>query len=322
MRGYALAGAGMWVHAAWAAHLVALGAMPNLAATGVVVIDTRPVAVCVRQSQAGARCLPPREFLGPHGRLAAWRNIRWLLGTAGLSGSETAVVVGDHWTRENFVAGILYLAGQRRVEVVYRPFTAWIAAHPKAVGAGSAHGMFREPVYVAWPRTRLIVLRHELARIVRLGSRSYLMDGRPLAEYWGRQIVGLRGGHIPGAQSFPMANLRQALAARAVQLPPVRSIIAYDTDPYQSIAYFAFLRVLGLPARVFPGGWLSWSYHTHLPVDDATYPTGDRGAYRTPAVASPGDGGPLGSEMVAVWVAVLITASIVGAVTFTLTRRR
>ncbi|HUW98289.1 MAG TPA: rhodanese-like domain-containing protein [Acidiferrobacter sp.] len=314
---HALTGAAILAHAGLASHLLAITAIPRSMVAGAVVVDTRPVAVCVHRSFTGSRCLAPREFLGPHGRLVNMRDIRWLLGTAGLSGAETVVVVGDHMTRENFVAGILYLAGQRRVEVAYQSFTPWLAAQPEAATAGSAHGMLRQPIYTAWPRTRLIVLRGELARLLKAGSRSYLLDGRPLSQYWGRQIRGLRGGHIPGAQPFPMGNLRRALGAGDVQLPPVGSAIAYAQDPYRSIAYFAFLRILGLPVHVFPGGWVDWSTHTNLPVDSETYPTYSNGQNHRPAVTHPTAADRVDSED----VIALIAALIVAVFLFRLTRR-
>jgi len=315
---HALTGAVALARVGLASHLAAIGTIPDPLVAGAVVVDTRPVATCTHQSLAGARCLPPREFLGPHGRLVNMRDIRWLLGTAGLSGSETVVVVGDHMTSENFVAGVLYLAGQKRIEVAYRSVTPWLAAHPKAASAGSAHGMFRQPVYAAWPRTRLMVLRRELARILRHGPRPYLLDGRDLAQYWGRAIRGLRGGHIPNAQPFPVEDLRRALAAGTVQLPPVGSAIAYAEDPYRSISYFALLRIVGLPVRVFPGGWIDWSYHTNLPVDSETYPTRDTGDDRSPAVISEAHSRRIDWEMAVALIAVLI----VSAFTFRLTRRR
>ncbi|MGA7801817.1 MAG: hypothetical protein WCC36_13505, partial [Gammaproteobacteria bacterium] len=57
-----------------------------------IVLDTRAVARCEARSVAGAHCLPPSALLGPHGRLPAFRQLVWVLGTAGLSGRGTVVV--------------------------------------------------------------------------------------------------------------------------------------------------------------------------------------------------------------------------------------
>ncbi|MDP2811126.1 MAG: hypothetical protein Q8O34_13345, partial [Rhodocyclaceae bacterium] len=89
--------------------------VPKVEASGAVVIDSRPLADCKRASLSGARCLPAEDFLGPQRRLPSERDILWLLGTAGLAGSETVLVVGQDATARDFVAGLLYLAGQKSV---------------------------------------------------------------------------------------------------------------------------------------------------------------------------------------------------------------
>ncbi|MDA8094202.1 MAG: hypothetical protein M0T84_09890 [Betaproteobacteria bacterium] len=243
-----------------------------------VVLDTRPLAACASRSLPGARCLPPREFMGPHHRLASFRDILWVLGASGLSGQESVVVAGDDPVRRDFVAGVLYLAGQSRVAVLTAPLTPLIAQGPAA--PGTTRGMFRNPVYQGRPRAGLIVLRGELARALRGAHPPYLLDGRSLASYWGRRIRAARGGHLPGAQPLPMPALRLAVVAGAVQLPPVASAVAYANDAYDSIAYFTLLRAgSGFAARVYPGGWMDWADHTGLPVDSETF---DRGPLQTP----------------------------------------
>ncbi len=236
-----------------------------------VVIDTRPLAACTARSLPGARCLSPHEFLGPHGRLASFRDIVWVLGAAGLSGRETVLVAGDDPVRRDFVAGILYLAGQSRVAVLALPLTP-LLTHGSS-GPGTPRGMFRNPVYQGQPRARLIVLRGELAHALHSSRPPYLLDGRSRASYWGRRIRALRGGHLPGAQPLPMTALRLEVARHDVDLPAVASAVAYANNAYDSIAYFTLLRAgAGFDARVFPGGWEDWAYHTNLPVDAETYP--------------------------------------------------
>ncbi|MDE2089682.1 MAG: hypothetical protein KGJ12_06655 [Gammaproteobacteria bacterium] len=241
-------------------------------AKGAVVIDARRLAACAERSLAGARCLPPRDFLGPHDRLASFRDVVWVLGAAGLSGKETALVAGDDPTRRDFVAGILYLAGQARVAVLTPPLSPLVAAGKRPTAPGTPKGMFRNPIYQGWPRARLIVLREELARALRGKHAPYLLDGRSLRSYWGERIRGWRGGHLPGAQPFPMTALRLAVARGEVQLPGVTSAVAYADNPYDSIAYFTLLRAgAHFNARVYAGGWQDWAYHTTLPVDAGAY---------------------------------------------------
>lgn len=237
-----------------------------------VVIDTRPRATCTQDSLATARCLPPAVFFGPHHRLASFRDIVWVLGAAGLSGKETVLVAGDNPTRRDVVAGILYLAGQAQVAVLTPPLSPLIATGKWPTAPGTPQGMFRNPVYQAWPRAHLIVLRDELARELRGRRPPYLLDGRSLRSYWGRRIRGWRGGHLPGAQPLPMPTLRLAIAQHDVRLPGVTSAVSYADNPYDSLAYFTLLRAgAHFNARIYIGGWQDWANHTGLPVDAETY---------------------------------------------------
>ncbi len=240
-------------HGAAPPALVARSRLPwPLPAHGVVV-DTRRRGACARQSVAGGLCLNPRMLMTARGRLASWRNVRWLLGALKLSGDETAIVTGDRARREDFVAGMLYIAGQKRVEVVTDPLTAWLARHPGARGAGTTRGVFREAIYTAWPRTRLVVLRQELAARPRAGGGGYLLvDGRSRERY-------RKPGHIPGARSLPMADVGRDRAAVHGLIATRRPVVAYGAGPYGSMAYFARLRMLAVPAHVFTGGWRDWA---------------------------------------------------------------
>lgn len=126
----------------------------------VAVIDTRPLADCRRASLPGARCLPAEDFLGPQRRLPSERDILWLLGTAGLAGSETALVVGRDATESDFVGGLLYLAGQKSVRILTGP----LPRLANGAGGGRERGMVRSVVWTAPMRDRLWVLGAEILR--------------------------------------------------------------------------------------------------------------------------------------------------------------
>lgn len=248
---------------------------------GAVVVDTRPLATCREKSLAGARCLPAADFLGPHKRLPSARDILWLLGTAGLSGDEQVLVVGQDAVARDFVAGLLHVAGQRSVRVLAEP-VARVLEQGAAAGPGRERGMIRETVFAAPMRDGLLVLRDELRA---LRPQPMLRDGRTEGEYWGETVRAARGGHLPGAVSLPAQQLR------AAQKPvlPEGSPVAYAHDAYEGLAYLTLL-VAGhkVPARLYAEGWAEWAADGALPADSVSYP--ERALSATEKSQSPQDG--------------------------------
>jgi rhodanese-related sulfurtransferase len=82
-----------------------------------------------------------------------------------------------------------------------------------------------------------------------------LVDVRPAAEF--------AAGHIDGAQSIPLAELRQRLD----ELPSDREIVAYCRGPFCAYAHEAVrtLRAQGRDARRLEEGWPEW----HLATEEA-----------------------------------------------------
>lgn len=80
-----------------------------------VVVDARPGVECLKATIPGALCLSLDNVLNVKGRLANIRDIRWLLGSFGLSGNEYVVIFADEAVRRDGMAAILYLAGQAHV---------------------------------------------------------------------------------------------------------------------------------------------------------------------------------------------------------------
>lgn len=240
-----------------------------------VVVDTRALADCRVRSLAGARCLPADDLLGPQRRLASTRDLLWLLGTMGLSGRETVIVVGQDAVSRDFVAGLLYVAGQRRVRILAEP-VARLLGTGAAAAPGRERGMVRETVFEAPMRDGLWVLRDELRDALRLaGPAPTLLDGRAEGEYWGETARASRTGHLPGAISLPAVRLRAALEAGPERRPvlPQGPAVAYAHDAFEGLAYLSLLTAgHGVAARVYPEGWAEWAADGALPADAAGYP--------------------------------------------------
>jgi len=236
---------------------------------GAVLVDTRPLAACREKSLAGARCLPAADFLGPHNRLPSARDLLWLLGAAGLSGDEQVLVVGQDAVARDFVAGLLHVAGQRRVRVLTEPVGRLLEQGADA-GPGRERGMIREAVYAVPMRDELLLLRDELRDELRaMRPLPPLLDGRGENEYWGETARAVRSGHLPGAISLPAVQLRGA------QNPvlPEGSPVAYAHDALEGFAYLTLLRAgHGVAAKLYAEGWAEWAADGALPADAVAIP--------------------------------------------------
>jgi rhodanese-related sulfurtransferase len=91
------------------------------------------------------------------------------------------------------------------------------------------------------------VTREELARRLQDGD-LVVLDVRPATEY--------AAGHLPGAVSIPVGELRRRLA----ELPADREIVAYCRGPYCAFAHEAvgLLREEGYAARRLEDGLPEW----------------------------------------------------------------
>jgi rhodanese-related sulfurtransferase len=92
------------------------------------------------------------------------------------------------------------------------------------------------------------VTREELARRLQNGEDLVVLDVRPAAEY--------AAGHLPGAVSIPVGELRRRLA----ELPADREVVAYCRGPYCAFAHEAvgLLRDEGFAARRLEDGLPEW----------------------------------------------------------------
>lgn len=245
-----------------------LGFIDQLPAdSGWRMLDTRPLAQCEKRTVRSARCITTTDLLGHSGRLPSPRDIAWLLGTLGLDGSETVVVAGRPGMARDFVAGLLYLAGQKQVLLLRPPLGRLMGTTAVPLAAGQRRSMSRERHYVARPRDQLIVLRSELQRRLARQETLRLLDVRSQAEYWGEQIRGWRGGHIPGAEFVASLDSQPLRATRAGS-----GTVIYGHGPLESIAAFARLQAQwDAPVQVLVDGWRAWAADGSLPVDAETY---------------------------------------------------
>jgi thiosulfate/3-mercaptopyruvate sulfurtransferase len=107
-------------------------------------------------------------------------------------------------------------------------------------------------------------------------STLVIVDVRPLAAYNGWRVNGEpRGGHIPGAISFPGDWLRsfdEVELRRALQASGItgggRDLVLYGYDVEMAAALATKLNTLGeRDVRLVDGDWHAWSARMELPVE-------------------------------------------------------
>jgi rhodanese-related sulfurtransferase/DNA-binding transcriptional ArsR family regulator len=93
------------------------------------------------------------------------------------------------------------------------------------------------------------ITRQELARRLEEGDELVVLDVRPTEEH--------AAGHLPGAVSIPLAELRERLR----ELPGDREIVAYCRGPFCAFAHeaIAVLTDAGLTARRLEDGLPEWA---------------------------------------------------------------
>jgi thiosulfate/3-mercaptopyruvate sulfurtransferase len=232
-----------------------------------VLLDSRSSKQCLARSLPGARCLSIEDILSPGGQLPSLRDISWLLGTHALRGDETVIVAGNPGLQRNFMAGLLYLAGQHKVYILSPPLGRVLASGKWEIATGRAKAMSRQTIYTAAPRDKQIILRDELWQLILTDKTVRVLDGRSEDEYWGQLIRGFRGGHIPGAELFGKQNNQTSISVKT----GVETIF-YAHDPLETIGKFVKIQSRNTnPIRVFIDGWRTWAINNSLPVDAESF---------------------------------------------------
>lgn len=132
-----------------------------------VLIDARPLDICLSSSVSGARCLSANTFQSKMGELASFRDIVWALGTAHLSASDEILIFADAPRQRDAIAGILFLSGHQ--QIWYWPGTTKQLQRLLGGAPGQGRGLTRSKIYAARMRDHLIVLDDELEALHKAG---------------------------------------------------------------------------------------------------------------------------------------------------------
>lgn len=229
--------------------------------TETFILDVRSEADCEKANLKGASCLATSRVLGPNRRLPNVSGLLWLLGTVGLAGDEHVVIIGDSDKDKAFMAGLLYLAGQKKITVVTSRLSD---LNSVSMAPGAARSRTRQKVFEAPMRDDNIILRNELSMAIAANQPLTIIDMRSEAEYWGQKLRAARGGHIPGAILHSPGDV-PAKGSRA---------IIYGHDTVDGLVALARLVSQGGSVRVLMDGWAGWAADGALPVDALTFAGG------------------------------------------------
>lgn len=125
-----------------------------------VLIDVREQQACINDGVKQALCLPASIFESGSGELPSFYHINWLLGTAGLNGSETLVVFSDKEFDRYLVSGILHLAGQHQTLIWSEEVKQ--LQQQFGIGSGRLRGNTRVGVFTAPLRDDLMITSSQL----------------------------------------------------------------------------------------------------------------------------------------------------------------
>ncbi len=210
-----------------------------------IVIDVRAYELCEKASLSRARCLPANSFLTRSGALANFSGILWLLGTIGLTGAEHVLVVGGNREEKEFVAGVLYLAGQRRISILMPAISSLATV---VLQAGERGSKTRENVFRSLMRDQALILANELAQMISEDKPLAIFDIRIKAQ---RQEFE-NESQITGSMALPIETQKFVAMTRG------KDAIVYGRDSKDGIAALARLESADMPVKALLGGWSGW----------------------------------------------------------------
>lgn len=150
-----------------------------------VLVDARPLEDCRERTVPGALCFPMSKVLSDSGRLANMRDLRWLLGTYGLTGSEHVVVFADQPAHRDVVSVLFFLAGQSRVSRLSG------VSELELQSRGSTGALSRQAFYIADVRSMFL----ESVKLRRVNSDDFAEFARQLGDagqpifYWPASFI-------------------------------------------------------------------------------------------------------------------------------------
>ena len=231
---------------------------------GYLVIDPRSAMRYLMGHLRGAVSVPYKKLQAPDGRLGPPEQLATAFGDVGL-GDDVTPVLYDHQDGRNaaMAAWVLEYLGRTDVHIMDLRYEAW-----KDEGR---EVLYRPVVTRAASFTVRLnsAIRATLDDMVNRGAVK-LVDARTAEEFRGEVEMDHRPGHIPGAISFPHADLvgadgnlyagpdtlRERLASAGIA--EGEPVIAYCRSGIRAAVTWLALDQMGYTASLYDGSYAEW----------------------------------------------------------------
>ncbi len=244
------------------------------------IIDARPAFSYRASHIPDSVNLSAALLMTPTGDPIAPDTFARLMGRIGVKPGDEIVVVDENGTQAaSLLLWVLHLYGLDRVHLLDGGFQGWVSEGFPT----SNEPAVVDPVEYPVPVPREEVLASVLDAVAAgHDATSTLVDARSGDEFSGKDVHGVRGGHIPGAVHVEWSSNfdREASQTRRLDAENVRriygSVVADDSaevvvychaGPRAAVTYVSLIDAGFNHVRLYPNGWGEYSTHMDLPAE-------------------------------------------------------